>query len=224
MTRVILPGIFVFVLLAAAAGITQSPVAHASSFIDLRIISGMASTSQYAYPHSDPCGTAYWHCDDASFPANAGLDLHDAAGSDDRDVWFEAYPGSGSGYAYAVTSNHNDGVSLCPGVNINFWVPVPDSNTGTWIGWENYVQINPSITFGTSFYTSTTGWTLLNLGHVAQLRPCSSWTGAHLHQDGGTGAGIYSNWSLDDDNGAGFGLGINPTGDYNYNFLHQLYY
>lgn len=208
--------------LALATGLAMGSTASAASYIDMRIIGGVPAIDTYAEPHSDPCGTDYWHCDEAGLPTQVALDLHPSDHDYNRTAWFESWSNSGSGYAYGVVSYSAPG--FCPGVKIHIWVPYPNSSTGTWVGWENYVQINPTIVNGTSFYTASYGWTLLTLGPIATTKPCASWSGAHLHQSGGTGPNIYTNWSLNDDNGSAWGLGINPSGDTNYNFLHQIYY
>ena len=137
-------------------------------------------------------------------------------------MYFQSFPAGPSGYAYAVVSYPGGG--FCPGAKLRFWIPQPDPNVGTWVGYEDYIQINPSIANGSYFYTATGGWTVVLLGPIATVQPCSGWTGPHVHQSGGTGPNIFTNWGLDDDNGGGYGLGINPTWDTTYNYLHTINY
>lgn len=214
--------------LAAAAALAVPHDSRAYSYTDMRIVSGLATTEATLTYHPDPCGTSYWHCDDANFPANAGLDMSNAIGSTSGSVFFDVYNSASGTYAVGVVQNHIHGGgtgSTCPGVEIHLWVPYPNPTTGTWIGWENYVQLNPTIAFGTNIYTATSGWSIANLGTLATSRPCAYWTAPHLHQDGGSGPGVYSNWPVDADDDASIGgVQINPTGNTATNFLHQIYY
>jgi hypothetical protein len=217
-------GALSIVALAAMFGLTTQSPTSAASYIDMRIIGGIATNDMYAYPHADPCGTDYWHCDEA-MAAQVALDLIPSDGDYAKNVWFQSWSASGSGYAYAVVSHAPAG--NCPAARVQMWVPYPNSSSGTWVGWENYVQITPTIAHGTTFYTSSYGWTLVNLGPIHtdwENPPCALWEGPHLHQSGGTGPNIYTNWALNDDNGGSWGLGIYPASDTNYNFLHQVYY
>ncbi len=213
------------VLLACAASLLTAPTAHAASYTDLRIVSGLTGNNHYAEPHADPCGTDYWHCDETGWPSQAALDIH-PAGNDFTGThgWFESVTLSPYGYAYATVTVVPPG--SCPGVQIHLWIPRPDSATGTWVGWVHYLQISPTITNGSYFYTSTSpgSWTVVDLGPVAITRPCSAWTGPHLHQSGGTGPNIYNNWSLNDDNGATYGVRIYPASDYSSNWLQDVLY
>ncbi len=198
---------------------------------DIRIIAGLATSEVTITPHADACGTAYWHCDEASHPTNTGLDLTNTLGST-TSTYFQSY--TYGGYAYAETSNHLANGSKCPGVDIHLWVPYPDSSTGTWVTYIDFVQIEPGIAFGSSFYLASSGWTITYVGSVKQSAPGGGcpWDGIHLHQSGtprGSSAPyLWTNWGVESDddpapNGPN-GNQINPTGDTVYNWLHAIQY
>jgi hypothetical protein len=195
--------------------------ARAATYTDLRIIGGVAGNVLYAEPDAHACGTDYWHCDEVSpFTGQVALDLHPTDGNYNKSVWFQSFPVGPNGYAYAVASVTQPGSGFRPAVKLHFWIPKPNSSTGTWVGWENYVQIIPSVSQGANFYTSQTGWTVVQMGTIASPNqgdpaPCSAWTGPHLRQSGGTGPNIFTNWG---------GLGIYPASDVYNNDLHRIVY
>ena len=216
------------VLIVVAISLTgDRRSADAEQYTTFKIIMGMATTQAWAYPHAMTCGgtySAYWHCDEGGFPNNVALDIHDYFGNDLRDTYWQSHASASTGYAYAETSNHDDLSTNCHGVNVHLWIPYPESTYGTWIGYENYVHIDNSISFGSYWYTNTFGWTIVKLGTVTNTNYCPGyWDGAHLHQSGGSGP-ISTNWTMNDDDGSHFGLDIITTGETTNNWLHWVYY
>lgn len=196
---------------------------------DIRVITGLATGEASITPHSGSCGTDFWHCDEASHPSNTSLDLTNAVGATgNATVNFNSY--TYGGYAYAVTSNHVAGGSLCPGVDVNLWVPYPDSSVGTWIGSVDFVQITPGITFGAGFYLASAGWTITYMGTVKDGNPGGGclWDGVHVHQSAtprSTIPYVWTNWGVEsDDDGAKAGRQIWSAGDFATNWLHQIQY
>src|SRR6185312_11837827 len=192
---------------------------------EIRVVVGMTSYEATIQTHPDPCGTDYWHCDEGSHPSNTSLDLTNAVGATANEpVDFQSYGYSGHGTG--VISNHDNGISLCPGADVRVWIPYPDPQIGTWIGSFDYVQVYVNQTWGTQFYVGT-AWTIQQLGAIAPSAPGGGcpWTGVHYHQSVTPVPYVYTNWPVENDDDSGIaGRQIYPTGSASDNFLHAISY
>lgn len=212
--------------MASAIGLSLPESAHAAGG-DIKIIVGMTTSEVTLTYHPWPCGTDYWHCDEGNHSSNTGLDMSNALGATGgASVYFQAFVASG--YAYAVIQNHQYGTSYCPGADVAVWIPYPDSSQGTWIGYIDFVQVNVSQSFGTSFYVSGYGYSVQAIGSVVSGRGTGSCISdaSHLHQSGTPNSPyMWTNWGADADDDAGKGgVQINPTSDNSSNWLHWITY
>lgn len=98
----------VVIALATTTAVAFPSDSRAYSYTDIRIISGLQTTEVTLTYHPDSCGTAYWHCDDGNFPANAGLDMYNALGPTSGNAYFEAYPVATGTYAVGVVYDHQN--------------------------------------------------------------------------------------------------------------------
>lgn len=215
--------------LAAGLVISSRDVEHVAAVAggDIRVINGLATSEVTIVPHAGACGTDYWHCDEPSWPNNTGLDVFNTLGlTAGTNAFFQSW--TGSGYAFAQVYNHIRRGSLCPGVDVELWIPYPDSQTGTWIGSINSVQISPTIAFGTQFYLASYGWTVVTLGPVVGSAPGGGcpWQGIHYHQSGTHAPPhLYTNWEVENDDDPYIGgRQIDPTSNTNSNYLHWITY
>ncbi|MGE3424139.1 MAG: hypothetical protein AB7N24_19010 [Dehalococcoidia bacterium] len=219
-------GSFISVIFLATAIGLSSPGAASASGGSIVVITGMTTSEVTLTYHPDSCGTSYWHCDEGNHPSNTGLDMTNALGSTgNAAVWFQSY--TYSGYAFAVITPHQYGSSYCPGADVAIWIPYPNDESGTWVGYVDFVQVNVSQTFGTGFYVGS-GWTFHTIGTVVNgvgSGNCSS-TGSHLHQSGTqSGTNMWTNWPVDSDDDSGKpGIQIQSTGSYGDNWLHWITY
>lgn len=194
-----------FGVLAITAGvfytnILPSPVRAAVN--DHRLIVGMLSSC---------ADRGAWHDDEIDQVSALDLDRDPPCSGTTAGtpVYYRGYGVSGSRSIQAYTTPHN---GECPGVDVELW------DGSLKLGEEHYVQINLRSGVLYQWFTAGQGWTNYSLGWVAGSRPCSLWTGPHLHQSGTNAADtkIYTNWGIEDP--------IDPTTDQWNNWMHKVYW